>query len=446
MPATAAERLAFRSEIGPVIAATVSALAALEDPAEREIEAPGLVPPALVDGPLELLEETIEIVAEAPDGLPVLAALATAVPPAAALRARAVLEELADPPRGLGALVAEEAWELDADEPVLGLALRCRREGLEGSQLFSFVLETPLSGGAIKDGFASGELRDDRLVQGFLQQARRDGVEPRSVDPAETVERVTAAARRGATAGLAPTPDGLVATAVFLRAAGAEDPEPVLEALAESPMLAEIVEQLEAEARSREVDALVDAAERWALDQGQEPDDAHRVAWAAQLMGDFRAHYAGGDVYAWSRDDVDELLLDWIPRKISLEEDEIETLPGSVAEVLTFLGATGRLSERAAPALARRAEGLAKRFADAAQDPASYGPAKAIGAAMLADDVDLADAAAVQEWINTFNARPEIERDAVLGPSLPRPAPARARRAAKARKSQRQARRRNRKP
>lgn len=446
MSAKAAERLAFRSEVGPLLETTVGALASLDDLAELEIEAPSLVPAALLHGPLELLEETIEIVAEAPGGPPVLAALAAAAPPAVALRARAALEDLAEPPRALGALEAEEAWELDAAEPVTALAVRCRRDGLDGSQFFSFTIEAPLSGGAIKDGFASGELRDDRLVQQFLHQAKKEGVEPRSVAPAEAVDRVVAAARRGAAAGFAPTPDGLTAAAVFLRAAGAEDPEPILQALADSPMLAEIVDELEAEARARATDALVDAAERWALDQGHDPDHAERVAWAAQLMGDFRAHYLGDDVYAWSRDDVDELLLDWIPRKISLEDDAIETLPGTVAEVLRFLGATGRLAERTAASLARRAEGLAGQFARAAHDPSSYGPAKAIGAAMLADGVDPTNEAAVQAWIAGFNARPEEERDAVLGSSLPTPpAPARPKKPTKARKSQRQARRRNRK-
>jgi len=441
---TPAERRSFREDVGPLLQAAVRALAAVDDPAELEVDAGGVLPRALVDGPVELLEEALELVAETPGGGEVLAALSASAPPMVALRAREGLAELEAEPRALGALTPIEAWELDAGEPVTALTVLCRREGLAGHQLFSFVIEAPLSGGAIKDGFASGELRDNRLLEGLLRQARKDGVEPESVDPAEAAARVVAAARRGAEAGYAPTPDGLVAASIFLRNVSVEDPEPLLQALALSPLLADAVEELEEEARGRQAEELAVVVERWARDQGREGEEVEQIAWAAQLMGDFRAHYVGGDVYAWRRDDVDELLLDWVPRKVSLSEPEIETLPGSVSEVLRFLGAAGRLPEPLARSLSRRAEWLAGRFAAAARDPSNFGPAKAITTAMMEEGVELTDRAAVAAWIDDFNARPQFERDVILGPSLPLPATPRRSRPGKARKAQRQARRRNR--
>jgi len=63
---------------------------------------------------------------------------------------------------------------------------------------------------------------------------------------------------------------------------------------------------------------------------------------------------------------VDELLLDWVPRKVSLSEPEIETLPGSVSEVLRFLGAAGRLPEPLARSLSRRADSSPRRASAAA--------------------------------------------------------------------------------
>jgi len=63
---------------------------------------------------------------------------------------------------------------------------------------------------------------------------------------------------------------------------------------------------------------------------------------------------------------------------------------------------------------------------------------------MMEEGVDLTDRAAVAAWIDDFNARPQFERDVILGPSLPLPANPRRSRPGKARKAQRQARRRNR--
>lgn len=54
-------------------------------------------------------------------------------------------------------------------------------------------------------------------------------------------------------------------------------------------------------------------------------------------------------------------------------------------------------------------------------DGSSFGPAKAITIAMLADGVDLLDEDAVQSWIEAFNARPFEERDEFLRDRTPQP-------------------------
>jgi len=53
-------------------------------------------------------------------------------------------------------------------------------------------------------------------------------------------------------------------------------------------------------------------------------------------------------------------------------------------------------------------------------DTGSFGPAKAIGNAMLADGIDPLDQESVDRWIEDFNGRPIDERDALLG-RLPGP-------------------------
>jgi len=58
---------------------------------------------------------------------------------------------------------------------------------------------------------------------------------------------------------------------------------------------------------------------------------------------------------------------------------------------------------------------FAPEFRRLATDHRSFGRAKAITSAMLADGVDLSDQQAIDEWIETFNARPFEERDEFLG-------------------------------
>ncbi|MGH2528683.1 MAG: hypothetical protein ACRDH0_04995 [Actinomycetota bacterium] len=60
-------------------------------------------------------------------------------------------------------------------------------------------------------------------------------------------------------------------------------------------------------------------------------------------------------------------------------------------------------------------EEFAPEFGRAVTDPGSFGPAKAIANAMLAWGVDLTDRGAVDAWIAEFNARPDEERDLLLG-------------------------------
>ena len=174
-------------------------------------------------------------------------------------------------------------------------------------------------------------------------------------------------------------------------------------------------------------------------------------------MADFRAWYADGDVADWNAIDLGEYLLDFVQRKVGIENDHVERFPDAVAEVFRFLSATGRLEAEAAEELGRAALELADQFVAAAREPSNFGLAKAMTTAMLADDVDLTDQSAIQSWIAAFNALPDEERHSRV-PAFARPAfvsppdpkhPARSagskpKTAAKARKTQRQARKRNR--
>lgn len=428
--------------VEPLLASAVAEVKRIPDPGAREAAAGALLPDALLEDPGELLSEAMDIVAGARDGPELLAGMAVAGPTPVAIRARLLLEERGDPSAGLGSPRVEQAWEMDANEPVVALYLLCSRKGASGKQLFSFVVETPVSGGAVKDGFVTGTSEGTRVAR-KLTSALPEDVPVQAIDPADAVERVVAAAVQGARMGLAPTADGLQALAVFLRTSGVEDADAIVQALELGDSLPDRVAELEDEAGAAAVSALAAEAEEWLTGEGFDRERVEAAAFATGLMGDFRAFYLAAELTDWQADELQEFLLDWVPRKVSLADEEIDGFPSAVADAFRFLGATGRLAEREAAALAERALLHAAEFDEAMADPAKAGPARLVFDAMSADGVEVGDPDAMQAWLEEFNARPFEERDRILGPALEPRAPTRPAKT-KRRKAQKQARRRNR--
>jgi hypothetical protein len=58
------------------------------------------------------------------------------------------------------------------------------------------------------------------------------------------------------------------------------------------------------------------------------------AVYVAGVMADFRTSYAGGVLEGWNEPDLEEFLLDWVPRKVGLEDDDIEAAPEAVSWVL----------------------------------------------------------------------------------------------------------------
>lgn len=141
----------------------------------------------------------------------------------------------------------------------------------------------------------------------------------------------------------------------------------------------------------------------------------------ASIIGhclDARCDYGDGDPLRWSPIVVELFMLDFLPRKATLDAAEIRALPEVLAAWVRFALTRRGLEERWIAETERMVRKLAPEFRRAATDPSRFGPAKAIAHAMLADGVDLTDQRAVDAWIRAFNARPQEDRDAILGPRL----------------------------
>jgi len=157
------------------------------------------------------------------------------------------------------------------------------------------------------------------------------------------------------------------------------------------------------------MDAISAEFSRWAATPGRElsGEPAADAAEAELLLGLLRDQLGLDDPARLKPGDLEELLLDVYPRKVTVFDpaDVQDTIP-ALRDLLAFLAGTGRLGDSAARRLGRELDRLAPRFADAVMDPSRWGMARSLTQAMVTEGVDITDSAAVQDWIAAYNANP----------------------------------------
>ena len=111
------------------------------------------------------------------------------------------------------------------------------------------------------------------------------------------------------------------------------------------------------------------------------------------------------DALHWSPIVVELCLTDWLPRKFTLDDADIERLPVVLRAWLRFTATERGLAGPSLAEMLAAVDEFEPMYREAMHDPAQAGPAKSIAALMMADGVDLTDAEAVQDWIDAFNER-----------------------------------------
>jgi len=124
--------------------------------------------------------------------------------------------------------------------------------------------------------------------------------------------------------------------------------------------------------------------------------------------------YSDGDPLRWSPIAVELFMIDFLPRKATLDAIEIRNLPAVLKAWVQFALLKRGLEERWVREVQTAVDRRTPEFRKEVTDPDSFGPAKAIGQAMMAEGIDLTDQDAVQDWIEEFNHRPFEERDEFL--------------------------------
>jgi hypothetical protein len=139
----------------------------------------------------------------------------------------------------------------------------------------------------------------------------------------------------------------------------------------------------------------------------------------AQLALDWKWWYADGDLASWQLEDLEEFLLEWCPRKVTMPPDEAASIPVSLSAFLSFLHDGGLLSAASAPLhrLQVYLAGVGGQVVDAMGDRSRFGMSKSLltGMAELGPLPDLSDPEALQEVMDRFNGLPYDVRGEILG-------------------------------
>ena len=152
---------------------------------------------------------------------------------------------------------------------------------------------------------------------------------------------------------------------------------------------------------------------------GAGPADEEAAVIASHCL-EYSCDYLGEDGLRWSPIVVEQFLIDYLPRKVSLSLAEVRRLPTVLRAWVRFALTKRGLEERWIAEAEAAVDEFATAFRAAMTDASRFGPAKALANAMLADGTDVLDAGAVSRWIEDFNRRPFAERDALLGEPIDR--------------------------
>jgi hypothetical protein len=148
-------------------------------------------------------------------------------------------------------------------------------------------------------------------------------------------------------------------------------------------------------------------------------DDDGGYLFDVRLALDWKWGFADGDLGSWALADVEEFLLGWCPRKITMPPEEAAAIPRSLSAFLSFLAREGLLGPGSAPlhTLHVYLAGIGDRVVEAMGDRSRFGMGKSLFAGMadLGALADMSDPESLQEVMDAFNALPYEVRGDILG-------------------------------
>jgi hypothetical protein len=456
----------LHDQIVPAFSAILGDEPLPDDPAELEqIAATLLVPLGLPGVPAEVpaaLLAEIEQQADA-SAAALLQALAVVAGEPLAAQARAAARRLGDAgiespvARKLGMLTVHEAASIDGGDAEL-LVAHLRRPGTRKTQLALLGIDRGESGALVSCMLTPpvGAAAARRIIEAVELDGGAAGAQPLAAE--ELTASARAAAQRAVDLGVALDAESAVALPLIARALTGDPlglPRPEALAPWEDDDDELIVDAAEDEDGYHSVMALLLGEFEEHATTVHPPTSAiwHSGDFVASTMLEWKGGYGDGHLGRWTADDLAEFLLDYFPRKVSATQETLDVVVECAIAFLGFLEARGSLSGEPLEQLEEVCLSLSEPFLERVGDPAGWGLAKSIAMQMLTEGIDVDDPGAREDWMADFNARPQDQRDEVVGGAVDRmlegasPPPRGGSRPTKRRsqrKAQRSARKRNR--
>ena len=127
--------------------------------------------------------------------------------------------------------------------------------------------------------------------------------------------------------------------------------------------------------------------------------------------------YVDQHLTRWRRRDLYEIYLELYPAKVMAEADGLDAILAETKAFITFLAETELLDEgsESSEMLNDYLDQIAPEFRAHMADSSRYSFGKRLWTEAAIEGVSPDDPAAVEAFMDRFNARPRAERDAVLG-------------------------------
>ena len=309
----------------------------------------------------------------------------------------------------VGSLTVREVWhgELPSAEVWIAVLDRPGRDELQAACVTLAVSdEGPIPVDALLTGAGPAAELDSALAL-LAAGAKRSTV-------AALVERLSAAVANTGKAELAVPLEFGVCLPLLARAIGGE-----AHALGRVTTYAEVDEDEDQD----ELFTVDEAPEETMLDElvrdyGRYVCATHGADSAVWRHGEFiscalldwKRDYRDGASTHWTTADIAEFMLDFAPRKMTMDDEAVRTMPECLAAFMDFLDRDRALEGDPADVLRQTCERLAQESADACHDPSCWGMAKSFAMQMMADGVDLADPDAAEAWIVARDLRQVARR------------------------------------
>jgi hypothetical protein len=328
----------------------------------------------------------------------------------------------------IGPLKVGEAMRIEhvsGDAEVLA-ALLVRDDGNE-VQAAIFGIEHRETGGALIECVLAPPAPVDEARD--LLDALEGATPPQPIDRQELTRRVIAAAHRSIKKGFALSADAGQALPIISRTLtgdphGIPRPEIMAPWELDNPEL--VVDAAEDEQEfQRLTDLLLDELEHY-VRANVPPESAvwQHGDFIATTMLQWKGGYDDGRLGRWTSADLAEYLLDYLPRKVTVDPETLDAVPECVKAFLAFMKARGSLSGEPLEVLEQALDVLGEEFKTRAQDHSRWGLAKSMFMQMQTEGRDLSQPGAIDAWVDDFDSRPGEERDAIIGPAADRMAEA----------------------